>query len=80
MPDVIVEMLVGTTLEKMASVDSSTAIEIAVQEVSVVKETPDPSIVEVYATLPDTHYKIGGSSFPTDPAILVWYDTQGEGA
>lgn len=33
-----------------------------------------PLSVEVYEYLRDTHYYIGPTE-PTDPTILVWYDT-----
>lgn len=40
---------------------------------SAVVEDQPPS-VEVYNFLRDTHYYIGPTE-PTDPTILVWYDT-----
>ena len=38
---------------------------------------PGSNILEVFTTPPDTHYQIGGSNPAANPAILVWYDTEG---
>lgn len=74
MPDYMVEMLVGEEAVALSSTLDGTNLEIAIDEVSVVKNVPGSVALEIYEVPPDTHYYIGPTE-PTDPSILVWYDT-----
>lgn len=74
MPDYMLEMLVGEKAEALPPTYDATNLEVAISEVSLVKDVPGSVTLEVYENLPDTHYYIGPTE-PTDPSILVWYDT-----
>lgn len=73
MPSYMVEMLVE---DKVVSThtDESQAVEILVGGKVYSEVVEDNLSIEVFEDLRDTHYYIGPTA-PTDPSILVWYDT-----
>lgn len=67
--DVMVEMVESGGSTLLPVVQDITAVEVFVDE---------PVAVEVGMPVPDTKYKIGGTSPVADPSILVWFDTLGQ--
>lgn len=64
-----VEMLVDEEVFEVAPQMEGQPIEVLIP--------PGSKILEVFTSAPATHEQIGGTSPVSNPAILVWYDTQG---
>lgn len=74
----MVEMLVGEKAEAITAGTDGNVLEIAIDEVSVVRNVPGSVVLEIHEDIPDTHYKLGGTDPTADQSVLVWYDTLGQ--